>query len=268
MGTLVFELVRLKNYRFFWIFLVLYAVCMTLTFYSGREIIVQSLGQFEQIQDLVMKTTRGMLVMASVSGYFEVFLSYVLIGLLVQEKEYGTLKQHFIDGMSRIDWMVGKSFVVLFLSLVAVALLAGNAVSFLDPSLFSGETLPQSLQIVAAVFLRVFGILTIATLFGVMVTQTVKGIFLFTAYVLFGETLLGYLLNYASGQEIAFWLPYNRFRSMLPAPWSGLENIMVGDLGDAPLIEFPVLPLLVYLALFWSGIYFLMNFKDTVDSSG
>ena len=268
MGTLKFELVRLKNYRFFWVFLVLYAACLTLTFYSGRELIVQSLGQFEQIQYIVMKTTRGLLAMSSVSGYFEVFLSYVLIGLLVQEKEYGTLKQHFIDGLSRSSWMIGKMFVVLFLSVVASVLLAGNAVSFLDPSLFAGENLNQSLIIVGAVFFRVFGVLSIATLFGVFVSHTVKGIFLFTAYVLFGEALLGYIFDWVTKVEVSSWLPYGRFRSMLPTPWSGLENMIMGGEGVGPMVEIPGPALLVYLVLLWSAIYFLMRFKDTADSSG
>ncbi|MEO0336887.1 MAG: hypothetical protein AAF202_10855, partial [Pseudomonadota bacterium] len=98
--------------------------------------------------------------------------------------------------------------------------------------------------------------------------QTVKGIFLFTAYVIFGESLLGFIINYFAKMDVSHWLPYTRFRSSLPTPWSGLENIMMGDTGGGPMVEPPSPALLAYLVLLWVAIYLLMSFKDTTDSSG
>ena len=265
MRPLLFEAIRLKNFKFFWVFVFGYMACLTLTMWMGREMVLSMLGEgIPALSEMIFSSSRGVLVMASVSGVFEYFLAFIVISLLVQEKELGTLKQHVIEGLSFLDWTIAKASTALILSLMATGILLLNSFAFLDPKVFS-EHANDSLLIIGSVGLRIFGILTIATFIGCFVSHTMKGI---SAYILFVETIFSAVLARTIEMDLSGYLPYQVMSGLVPVPWAGLNAGVTGLTGELePVSGNPALAVF-YLALLWFSVYFVMKRADTVDSSG
>jgi len=116
---LAIEWLKLKNYRTFWILLLLYTVLLFLVNYklagtassfnmNGLQILAKSYT-FPDIWSTI----------AYIGSYFIIFLAILVIIITTNEYTFKTNRQNIIDGWQRVDFLHAKIGVVVTISVVA-----------------------------------------------------------------------------------------------------------------------------------------------------
>lgn len=178
------------------------------------------------------------------SRYFNMILALMLISQITQEFQYKTLRQHLLEGMSRIQFISSKLVTVSVLSLASALLLAVLTLiaGFKNTEGGTFDMAIENAEVIPAFFMQTFAYFSFALFIAILVRRSSLGIILFLLYGWVAEPILGEYL----GSSLNKYLPLK-----------AMGHILINPIGEAlgsvsgPVVNLPF----VYLSILYTVIF-------------
>lgn len=212
------EWLKVKNYRTFWVFILLGIVAILAPNFIVHDIFVKRIPQEAQqlFGQSMYDFPLAWQTVASVNSYTSGIFSLLVITLVCNEFNYRTHRQNIIDGWERKDFVLSKLFWVVALSLLAFVT---SLVAVLIFGGFYGKT-PFSLEgsrYLGYYFLQLLVSTSMALLVSMLVKRTGLAIILFIGYIMFLEQILVALVKRFFG-DVGGLFPLQAGDELLPFP--------------------------------------------------
>ena len=113
--------------------------------------------------------------------FFTVLAAIIIIVLVVNEFNFRTARQHVIDGLTRMEIVLGKFITVIVVSIIITLLVfvLGTLTGLLNEGGSSSTSYSTSFQYFFAFFMRTVGLLSFAMFLGMWIRRTGISILLF-----------------------------------------------------------------------------------------
>lgn len=209
MRLLSIEWMKLKSYRAFWVFALLYLVMFPITLMAAKNIFESENQSAEQAEMLLRSLMANPF---KFPGYWH-FSAYcggllaALLGLMIimhtcNEYTYKTHRQNIIDGWSRKQFVSAKVILIFTISLIAtlyyfiVTLIMGSAYIAQKEEMFN----PHGLVFILYFFIECLVYMTFAMMIGILLRRTglAIGLFFIYAYII-DNILFGWLIRQGPG---------------------------------------------------------------------
>ena len=259
--NLQIEWMKIKNYRVFQVFSVLYLVGILLIIYIFYKIYMQLTARIMQMGNPNSTDGKDLFQLFSSDSIWTTvcfstsFLLYlpgmVIINLFINEVNFKTHRQNIIDGWKRETFIYTKISLILCMSVVitvmnVIATLIMSQVTHTEFSLTAG------LQTLGLSFLQTFIYLMFALLLATFFRKSGVAIIVFFIYGLLLEFLLMWLFwkILPGGQH---FLPLQVADSLIAFPGMNVKRGLFGDRPD--------LLVLVLGALAYAGLYVFLTVR-------
>lgn len=192
------EWLKLKNYKVFWILLVLYFIGLAIVFGSGMFLLeyLKTLGEtFRGIDPTILPFYDFPDVWQNgtyVATFFKILLSFIIIISVTNEISYRTLRQNIIDGLSKQEFLLSKLMLIILIALAATLFLflEGLIMGLIYSNVTATEYIFQDLEFLPAYFLEVCTFLSLAFLLSLLLKKAGFVIVLIFMYTLIFEPFL------------------------------------------------------------------------------
>lgn len=209
-------------------------------------------------------------------GYSANWLSFFCLGFLgvyiiTAEFDWKTLRQGIIHGQKRSEFFMGK---MGFVILIAVAMtlyyfVCGTAIGTYHTEGNELSDLVYTDLSLLRYFFMVTGYLSFGLLIGFLIRRTGLSLFVYFAYIFFGEPLLRWVVHYRlfDGNSHYFY-PMNVLEDLMPNPlYKMAENLKVttGGTSDALYLlttNQALIASVIYVLLFLYGAWLLFRRRD------
>lgn len=255
MNLLRLELKKILPYRSFWIILGTYAVLIFLFVYSSQRMDINNskLGStLFQFPDIWNNLTY-------IGNIFNILLGVLIIVLISDEYSFRTLRQQVIDGLSRMELVLAKFYIVL--TVAAVSTLFLLAVGLFFGFMYSYDTstsaVTSQLGHLFYYFVQTIGIMSLAMLFSFIIKKSGLSIIAFLAYVMIIEPLLHTMVP----DHIFNFFPSKVLSSLTPNPLQGMLNQATTP-ADILSPAMALAPALIYTGLFLLVSYLILKLRD------
>ena len=253
------EWLKVKNYKAFWIFIILYLFAILGINYIGyyiNELTVESMPASQVLLGTPYAFPKVWQTVGFMSSWLLYFPGILFIMLLTNEFNFKTHRQNIIDGWTRKDFVTVKFVFALLFSAAAtififlVALLFGLITT---GSHFSFE----GIENVGYIFIQTVAYITFAMFLAIIFRKSGAAIAVFFLYGLIFEWLITLLINIKFElAPVGYFLPLQVTDVMLPIPFG---NKVIYK--DAPDVWIMVLASVAYIA----GYYFFALKKFTTE---
>ncbi len=253
------EWLKVKSYKAFWIFSILYSFAILGINYTGyyvNELALQSLPQSEILLGTPYAFPKVWQTVGWMSSWLLYFPGILFIMLLTNEYNFKTHRQNIIDGWTRKEFVSVKFVFAIIFSLVAtffnflVALLFG----FLTTGSVFGF---EGIENIGYIFIQTVAYITFAMFLAVLFRRSGAAIAVFFLFGLIFEWLITVLINFKMElSPVGYFLPLQVTDVMLPIPFG--KSVIYKD---APAEYILVLASLIYIG----GYYFFALKKFTTD---
>ena len=216
------EWLKVKNYKAFWIFTILYLFAILGINYTGyyvNELAVQNMPMGEAILGTPYSFPKVWGTVGFMSSWLLYFPGILFIMLLTNEFNYKTHRQNIIDGWTRQQFVTVKFVFAILFSVVAtffnflVALLFGSVSTGSEFS-FSG------MENVGYIFIQTVAYITFAMFLAVLFRKSGAAIAVFFLFGLIFEWLITALVNFQMDiSPVGYFLPLQVTDVMLPLPF-------------------------------------------------
>lgn len=199
MRLLQIEWMKLKSYKAFWVFAIIYLVMFPITLYAARNIFKQETNDPKQVEMILRSLMADPF---SFPGYWH-FSAYcggllvVLLGLMVimhtcNEYTYKTHRQNIIDGWSRKQFVSAKLLLIISFSLVATIYYFILTLIFGSLSIPNKEEMfnPRGLVFIFYFFIECMVYMTFAMMIGILLKRTGLAVGLYFIYVYIIDNIL------------------------------------------------------------------------------
>jgi ABC-2 type transport system permease protein len=253
------EWLKVKNYKAFWVFSILYSFSILGINYTAfyiNEMATQSMPQSQLLLGTPYAFPKVWETVGWMSSWLLYFPGILFIMLLTNEFNFKTHRQNIIDGWTRKEFITVKFVFAILFSIVAtffnflVALLFG----FLTTgSSFSFE----GIENVGYIFIQTTAYITFAMFLGVVFRKSGAAIAVFFLYGLIFEFLISMLINHKLDiSPVGYFLPLQVTDVMLPIPFG---NKIIYD--HSPDVYILVIASVAYIC----GYYFFALKKFTKE---
>jgi hypothetical protein len=260
MNILKTEWMKLKNYRVFQVFSVLYLLGMMLEVWIILKIyqsIIDRLGNAGDAIAEELSIFKPDTIWSTVSwgsSFLLYFPGLLFILLMTNENNFKTHRQNIIDGWNRSDFILGKIFVAVSLALVATML---NTIGIGLACYFTETSFSFNFKVFSLVFLQALNYLLFALLLSIFLRKSGVAIIIFLIYGLLIESVISNLVNYKVLKGLGHFLPLQSSDSSI---------IVKGMAGDGPYYGLPDLQYLLISSIAYCALYcFLVIRKYTKD---
>lgn len=241
---------KLRKYRTFWVFLILFAVTLTginAVLYSAQErLLTASAGQ----ADLhLFSPERLWSTTAWASGFSVLVLGLLLIVLVTNEFSFKTHRQEVMEGLTRgqfmaAKWMVAGGLMLYAWVLYVIVTLIIGSLNDLSPG-----DMTSGIRFGGYFLLKIAVSFSIALIFALWLKRSGLAIVLYLLYVLLLEGILGFVLNRVT-DGLGDFLPLKSTGTLISNPAAHL--LPGGDYAYvAPWLL--VLVAVAYLVIFITG---------------
>ncbi len=253
------EWLKVKDYKAFWIFIILYLFAILGINYIGyyiNEVTVESMPASQVLLGTPYAFPKVWQTVGFMSSWLLYFPGILFIMLLTNEFNFKTHRQNIIDGWTRSDFVTVKFVFALLFSLAATIF------NFLVALLFGMITTGShftfaGIENIAYVFIQTVAYITFAMFLAILFRKSGAAIAVFFLYGLIFEWLITLLINIKFElSPVGYFLPLQVTDVMLPIPF-GDKVIYKG----APEVWILVLASLVYIG----GYYFFALKKFTTE---
>ena len=253
------EWLKVKNYKAFWIFSILYSFSILGINYTGyyiNELALQSMPQSQLLLGTPYAFPKVWQTVGWMSSWLLYFPGILFIMLLTNEFNFKTHRQNIIDGWTRKEFVTVKFVFAILFSLVATFF--NFLVALLFGSLTTGSSFSfEGFENVGYIFIQTTAYITFAMFLGVLFRRSGAAIAVFFLYGLIFEWLITLLLNLQLHiTPLGYFLPLQVTDVMLPLPFG---NKIVYK--DAPDVWILALGSLLYIC----GYYFFAMKKFTTE---
>ena len=253
------EWLKVKNYKAFWVFSILYSFSILGINYTGyyiNELTVQNMPASQMILGSPYAFPKVWQTVGFMSSWLLYFPGILFIMLLTNEFNFKTHRQNIIDGWTRQQFVTVKFVFSILFSVVAtffnflVALLFGFITT---GSHFSF----QGFENVGYIFIQTIAYITFAMFLAVLFRKSGAAIAVFFLYGLIFEWLITVIINFKLElTPVGYFLPLQVTDVMLPIPFG---NKVIYK--DAPDVWILVIASLIYIC----GYYFFALKKFTKE---
>lgn len=203
------EYAKVRNYKTFWIILLIYAAMVPLSFWGLSSIDFPFLPGDAELYGF--PTVWNYITYAA--SWWNLLLGVLVVILICNDIRFKTQRQHIIDGLSKQQVIISK-----FLILVALAA-AVTLYTFLIGFIFGAINSPISevfsgLKYVGIYFIQTIGYFSFAFLFANLVRQPALSIILYV--VIF---VLKFIFPLILGDTVAQFMPINVISDLTPFPF-------------------------------------------------
>ena len=248
------EWLKVKNYKAFWIFSILYSFAILGINYTGyyvNELALQSLPQSQLLLGTPYAFPKVWQTVGWMSSWLLYFPGILFIMLLTNEFNFKTHRQNIIDGWTRAQFVSVKFvFAILF---AIVSTFFNFLVSLLFGSLTTGSVFSfQGIENVGYIFIQTVAYITFAMFLAILFRKSGAAIAVFFLYGLIFEWLITALINFQLHlTPVGYFLPLQVTDVMLPIPF-GDKVIYKGA---------PDTWILVIVSLVYIGAYYFFALK-------
>jgi hypothetical protein len=243
---------KLRNYRTFWVLIILYFATMGLVTSSGMEFLkwlVSKGADFDKVDILRIPLYHFPDIwqnLTYVSLYFQLVLAIVVIISITNEFSYKTIRQNIIDGMDRKDFLASKVMMVLVLSLASTifVFLIGLITGLIYTPATEMRFMFTGIEFIPAYFLATFSNLMLIMLFAIWIKR---------AGLTIGIVLIYPALEYAFGASLPDsldpvlpYLPQHAINAIIKVPFQRYAFMEIQDYVD----PVSVLVVVAYIVLF------------------
>lgn len=253
------EWLKVKSYKAFWIFSILYSFAILGINYTGyyvNELTVENLPQSQLLFGSPYSFPKVWQTVGWMSSWLLYFPGILFIMLLTNEFDFKTHRQNIIDGWTRGQFVSIKFVFAIIFS--AVATFFNFLVALLFGSITTGSHFSFSgIENAGYIFIQTVAYITFAMFLAVLFRRSGAAIAVFFLFGLIFEWLITALVNFKMElSPIGYFLPLQVTDVMLPIPF-GKAVIYK----DAPEEYILVIASLAYIG----GYYFFAMKKFTTD---
>lgn len=241
------EWLKIKNYKAFWVFAVLYLISIfvinyitwyfegkTKTEMPGSEMILGTPFSFPNVWQTV-----GWL-----SSWLLYFPGMIIILQMVNEFNFKTHRQNVIDGWSRQQFIGVKLMLVVIFALLITVITCLTAVFF--GSISSGSFTIDGMENIFYIFLQALAYLFFALMLAVLFRRSGLAIIIFILYGLIFEWLATALLTFNFHiSPYSYFLPLQTSDVLIPVPFG--KKIFYPDTPQPAVL---IIAILIYIALY------------------
>lgn len=197
--------------------------------------------------------------LAYLTFLFKVILAFVVIISIGVEYGYKTMRQNFIDGLSRTSYLISKLGLVFALSVLSgvLLLLLGLTLGLLYSPVKSWEFIVMNMEFVLAYMLEVFSFLCFAMLVAILIKRTGFAIVLFVLYAVCIEPILAGLMQFHF--EVPNWyLPVRSINNLIRVPFG---KFLLREVQDYVALK-DIAVVIAWTAIFIGSSYLLIKKRD------
>lgn len=222
------EWLKLKNYRTFWILLILIAVCIPASIYMGFDLTDNSLDKkTKQMQQMILGRPFSFPAIWQTGSWIASLVLFIpsllIITITTNEYTYKTHRQNIIDGLSRQEFIFVKIIEVFILSIFLTLLVFGSCLWVGSLAREAGNThgMFENSKQLGYFFIEAVSYLMLAFLLSILIKRAglVLGIF-FLYSIILEEIFVGLARQYA--KNIGRFLPLETTDQLAPSPFSRL----------------------------------------------
>jgi hypothetical protein len=243
---------KLKDYRTFWVLIILYFATMGLVTSSGMEFLkwlVSKGADFDKVDILRIPLYHFPDIwqnLTYVSLYFELVLAIVIIVSVTNEFSYKTVRQNIIDGMDRKDFLASKIMMVLVLSLASTlfVFLIGLTTGLIYTPESEMRFMLTGIEFIPAYFMAIFSYLMLVLLFSIWIKRAGLAI-----GIVFIYPAMEYALGASLPNNLDFIIPYlpqHAINTLIKVPFQRYLFMEIQDYVD----PVAVLVVCTYIVLF------------------
>jgi ABC-type transport system involved in multi-copper enzyme maturation permease subunit len=218
---------KVRNYRMFWAMTILYVVSLSFIFFGLPSIIDYISLQTNSTELKLLKNFafnfpdiwQNLSFTASIRWFIKILLGFIIITLITNEFTNGTIRSNIINGISRLDFIMGKvSFITLF-SFFATLLvfISGMILGLIYSSNTSFGAITGKLIYLAGYFVEIFAYLSFALLLGILIKRTG-----FAVIILFVYPIIEIIVEQYVPEKMAPYLPVKAMNMILQTPNTSL----------------------------------------------
>lgn len=213
---------KVKHYKAFWIFSVLYVVSIIGINYIGfylNELTQKNVPVTEMLIGSPFAFPKVWGSVGFMSSWLLYFPGILFIMLLTNEFNFKTHRQNIIDGWERKDF-VNVKFIFAFLFSLAATLI--NALTALILGLVATHSILsfENVYNVGYIFIQTFSYISFAMFLGIILRRSGAAIAVFFLYGLIFEWLITGLVNFKFNlAPIGYFLPLQVTDTLLPLPF-------------------------------------------------
>jgi ABC-type transport system involved in multi-copper enzyme maturation permease subunit len=267
---LTIELRKILPYRMFWIMAGIYVLSMLFIFYGFPSLIdyFSLRSQTEEIKLLknfiynFPDIWQNLTWVSSLRFFIKVMLGIIMVVLITNEYAYTTIRNNVISGMSRTDFLLGKVYMAIFLSLLSVLLVitSGLVLGLSFSSVTTIEAITGKLWFLVGYIVETFSYLVFALMLGLIVKRTGLAI-----SFLFIYPIIELVVQQQIPESIHPYLPVNAMNHVIRTPNTSLIEYQSPDF-DIDLQKYiegvDILVCLGYAALFIFISYLILKKRD------
>lgn len=209
------EYAKVKNYKVFWIIILIYAALVPIGFVGLSQFILnliligfgptfKDVSSFPDVWHYIAWTT----------SWWNIMLGVLVVIITVNEISYKTQRQNIIDGMSRRDVILSKFYFVVALALVVTiyTTLVAFIFGLINTPGFSG--FGPGMQYMGIYFIQTLGYFGFAYFLAVLVRKSALSIILY--FVIFVANLFW---GAAVGDVVVQFIPTYLISGLVPFPF-------------------------------------------------
>ncbi len=198
--------------------------------------------------------------------YVLIFPAIVIIILITNEFTFKTIRQNFINGMSKAEFLSSKLLIILLISIVMTILLTLGTliIGMAHTSELTFSMILEKSSFIAGFFITMLTLQVYALFFGFLLRNTGLSIALFTLYLFIVEPILYYFLKspIVFTNNISPYLPVNAVLRVTEYPSLQVLNKFMGlKLQESVALSTCLIPL-GYAAIMIGIVYWVMQRKD------
>lgn len=258
------DLIKLTNYRAFWVLTILYGLLIigipvgVIEFLKWLKTIGADFDNFDPMKIPVLYFPDIWQNITYVYTFLKIFLAIIVIISISNEFSYKTVRQNIIDGMDRLDFVKSKMAMILLLSLGSTVLvfITGLVTGLIYTDEIRDGQMFNGVEFVFAYFLDLTTYLTFAFLLTVILKRSALTIFLLLIYRLLELIIIGNLPD--SLDFLADYFPLHSLSNLITIPF---PRYWFQEIQDYVALG-PVIVVIIYLGLFVSAVYYRLKSSD------
>ncbi|MEM9856163.1 MAG: hypothetical protein AAF843_02335 [Bacteroidota bacterium] len=246
------DLLKLANYRAFWVLNILYGLLIigipagVMEFLKWLDKLGDGIKEFNPMKIPVLHFPDIWQNTTYVYTFLKIFLAIIIVISISNEFSYKTVRQNIIDGMSRLDFLKSKLATILLLSLGSSLLVFITCLltGIIYTSDYEASDMFNGVEFVGAYFIDLFGFLVFAFLMTVLLKRSALTIFILLIYRLIEAILIANLPE--SVEFIGEYFPLQAMSNMIEVPFPKYAFQEIKD--------YVVMPF-VWVSLAWIGLF-------------
>ena len=203
------EFLKIKNYRTFWVMLLIYIALVPLVFLGLSSFQIPFFPEKEEM--FGFPTVWNYITWTA--SWLNLLLGVLIVTITCNEITYRTQRQNIIDGLSRKQMILSKFY--FFTALAAFVTLYTFLIGFIFGMIYSGfNNVFSGIEYVGVYFIQTIGYFSFAFLFAVLVKRSALAIIFYILIFFFK-----FVFVLALGDTISQYMPINVIADLTPFPF-------------------------------------------------